>query len=39
MVDYYFNYWDFAATELLVREAGGKFVITGTKKLANGQLA
>ena len=39
MVDYYLNYWDYAATKLLVEEAGGKFVITGTKKLADGRTA
>ena len=39
MVDYYLNYWDFAATQLLVGEAGGKFVITSTKKQASGNLA
>lgn len=35
MVDYYLNYWDLAATELLVAEAGGKFVITGTQTRGN----
>ncbi len=39
MVDYYLNYWDFAATQLLIEEAGGRFVITGTQKLADGRLA
>ena len=39
MVDYYLNYWDFAATKLLVGEAGGRFVITGTKKLPGNRLA
>ena len=39
MVDYYLNYWDFGATQLLVEEAGGKFVITGTQKLADGRSA
>jgi myo-inositol-1(or 4)-monophosphatase len=39
MVDYYLNYWDYAATELLVGEAGGKFTITGSKQLADGRTA
>ena len=39
MVDYYLNYWDFAATQLLIEEAGGKFVITGTQKLGDGRSA
>jgi fructose-1,6-bisphosphatase/inositol monophosphatase family enzyme len=39
MVDCYLNYRDCAATELLVDEAGGKFTITGSKKLADGRTA
>jgi histidinol-phosphatase len=37
MVDYHLNYWDFAATELLVREAGGRFVVTGSRHLRDGR--
>jgi len=37
MVDFYLSYWDLAATKLIVEEAGGKFVITGTKQLADGR--
>jgi len=39
MVDYYLNYWDYAATELLVGEAGRRFEITGSNKLADGTTA
>jgi len=37
MVDYHLNYWDFAATELLIREAGGRFVVTGSRRLRDGR--
>lgn len=36
MIDYHLNLWDFAATRLLVEEAGGKFVITGTNTEKSG---
>ncbi|MHB2016252.1 MAG: inositol monophosphatase family protein [Candidatus Xenobia bacterium] len=32
MVDYGLRWWDFSATELLVREAGGRFVTTGSRQ-------
>ncbi|MBZ0269265.1 hypothetical protein K8I85_14015 [bacterium] len=39
MVDYFLHRWDYAATELLVREAGGKFVLTGSRSLPDGGTA
>ena len=39
MVDYYLNRWDYLATELLVREAGGRFEVTGSTELEDGRTA
>jgi histidinol-phosphatase len=39
MVDYFLHRWDHAGTELLIREAGGKFVLTGSRTLPDGAVA
>lgn len=38
MVDYNLCRWDFAATEILIAEAGGKFIVSQNKNSGNGEM-